>query len=122
MSVFSDDVEMQDLQEMLQIPDSPCADSPTSEICNSLSSATAHSSSSSPTPSTSDSSSIFVSHIYTYTDHEGLGTTPSPSIDSTGIFDIPEPQPLTPLFDIPESRPSTPIFNPNLLFDIPHSP
>jgi len=123
MSVLSDDVDMQDLQDMLRIPDSPRAESPISAICDSLSSATGHSSSSSsPSPSTLDSSSIIVSRIYTYADYEGLGSSPSPSIHSTGIFEIPESQPLTPVFDIPESGPSTPILNPHLLFDIPDSP
>ena len=123
MSVFSDDVDMEDLQDMLRIPDSPRAESPRSEICDSLSSATGHSSSSSsPSPSTSDSSSIIVSRIYTYADYEGLGSSPSPSIHSTGIFEIPESQPLTPVFEIPESGPSTPILDPHSLFDIPDSP
>jgi hypothetical protein len=121
MSISPEDVEMKDLKEMLHIPDSPRADSPTSEISRSLSSAAAHSSLRSPTPSTSDSSSIFVSRIFTYADYEGLGTTSSPSIESTDILDIPESQPFTPLFDIPESPPSTPNFYPHSLFDIPDS-
>src|SRR5271156_5602767 len=86
MSVCPDDLEMQDLQDMLNIPDSPRAETPSAEMSHSLfaipdsssSSPTlsnTDSSSSSPTPSNTDSSPVITLHIFTYANY--LGTPPS---------------------------------------------
>jgi len=101
---------MQDLQDMLNIPDSPRAETPSAEMSHSLF-AIPDSSSSSPTPSNTDSSPVITLRIFTYADY--LGTPPSPSLDSTSIS--------TSVFHIPESRPPTPIAYPATLFDIPPS-
>src|SRR5271156_4316353 len=83
MSVCPDDLEMQDLQDMLNIPDSPRAETPSAEMSHSLFAIPYSSSSSSPTPSNTNSSPVITSGIFTYADY--LGTPPSPSLDSTSI-------------------------------------
>ena len=88
---------MQNWQEMLEIPDSPCATPP------------------------SDSGSLYeipdsIPSSPIQTDNDlSEGTAQSPYMDSTSLFDIPESQPLTPssesdiFFELPSSRLPTPM-------------
>lgn len=111
MSVSPTDLEMDDLREMFDIPDSPRTEN-SPDFVSLL--AIPDSPTSSPIPS-NNPSPITTPRIVRSDASLGLGTLPSPSMDSASVFDIPESRPSTPIcytnssFDIPASRPSTPM-------------